>query len=81
MTYILEIMGVDMLNYGLLPEHMREGMRSYIEIGRKPGSFLIAVLANDFVPQPDGPTTTTNSRSAMRKLTSISASTCPLRLL
>lgn len=33
----------------LLPEHMREGMQSYIEHGIKPGSFLTAVLSNDLM--------------------------------
>lgn len=30
-----------------LPEHMREGMKNYLEHGIEPGSFLTAVLSND----------------------------------
>lgn len=37
------------LNYKLLPEHMQEGMRRYIEQGAAPGSFLTAILSNNFV--------------------------------
>lgn len=37
------------INYELLPEHMREGMRRYIEHGILPGSFLRAVLTNDLM--------------------------------
>jgi len=36
-------------NYDLLPEHMREGTRGYIENGWPPGVFLRAVLRNDLV--------------------------------
>ncbi len=32
-----------------LPEHMREGMARYIEFGQAPGSFLTAILCNDFM--------------------------------
>ena len=38
-----------MLNYTLLPENLRDGMRQYIEHGILPGSFLMACLENDFV--------------------------------
>jgi len=38
-----------MNDYDMLPEHMRGGMQRYIERGIPPGSFLSAVLANDFV--------------------------------
>ena len=37
------------INYEGLPAHMREQMRAYIEKGRPIGSFLAAILANDFV--------------------------------
>ena len=37
------------INYRLIPEHMREGMKDYIEKGQAPGSFLSAVLCNDFM--------------------------------
>lgn len=33
----------------LLPDHMRGGMRRYIEKGIPPGSFLEAVLSNDLM--------------------------------
>jgi hypothetical protein len=36
-----------MLNYTLIPSHMREGVRLYIEMGIMPGSFLTAVLENN----------------------------------
>lgn len=38
--------GVD---YGRLPEHMREGARMYVEHGGHPGHFLRAVVENDLV--------------------------------
>jgi hypothetical protein len=38
-----------MLDYSLIPEHCRGGMRRYIEHGIYPGSFLEAVLCNDLV--------------------------------
>jgi len=34
------------INYSLLPEHMRGGMRRYIEQGILPGGFLQAVLSD-----------------------------------
>lgn len=37
------------LNYNLLPEHIREGMRLYIEHGVLPGGFLEAVIENNLV--------------------------------
>jgi hypothetical protein len=37
------------VDYSGLPEHMRQGARDYIELGAKPGDFLIAVLSNDLV--------------------------------
>ena len=36
-------------NYDLLPEHMQDGMRLYIERGVEPGSFITAVLCNDLM--------------------------------
>jgi len=36
-------------NYDVLPEHMREGMRKYLEEGVQPGQFLYHILINDFV--------------------------------
>ena len=38
-----------MFDYSMLPEHMRGGARRYIEDGIRPGSFLEAVLANNFI--------------------------------
>ena len=37
------------INYARLPEHMREAMQNYIEVGIHPGGFLSAVLANDLM--------------------------------
>lgn len=37
------------INYEQLPEHIRGGMRRYIESGIEPGSFLTAVLCNDLM--------------------------------
>jgi hypothetical protein len=34
--------------YELLPDHLRPGMRRYMEFGIETGSFLRAVLENDF---------------------------------
>lgn len=34
-------------DWSLIPEHMRGGLRLYIEEGIEPGSFLTAVLCND----------------------------------
>lgn len=34
-------------SYALLPEHMRGGMRGYLEQHRAPGAFLRSVLEND----------------------------------
>jgi len=36
-------------DYSIIPEHMRGGARRYIEDGIEPGSFMRAVLENDFV--------------------------------
>ena len=35
------------IKYELLPEHIRIGMRLYIEEGVQPGHFLTAVICND----------------------------------
>lgn len=37
------------INYGLLPDSLRFGLRRWFEHGQLPGGFLRAVLANDFV--------------------------------
>jgi len=37
------------IQYGLLPEHDREGARLYVEEGILPGSFLSACFANELV--------------------------------
>lgn len=37
------------INYEMLPESCRDGMKRYIERGVIPGHFLTAVLENDFV--------------------------------
>ena len=37
------------INYELLPDYMREGMKLYIEDGIMPGSFLRDVICNDLV--------------------------------
>ena len=36
-----------MINYSILPEHMREGAQRWIENGIYPGDFLTAVIHND----------------------------------
>jgi len=38
-----------MYNYSQVPEYMHEGIRLYVEHRIKPGSFLMAVLENNFV--------------------------------
>ncbi len=35
------------ISYDGLPEHMREGVQRYIELGVPPGRFLSAVICND----------------------------------
>ncbi len=37
------------INYFLLPPHMQEGMKAYMEIGRPTGDFLFHILSNNFV--------------------------------
>ena len=36
-------------DYENVPEHLRDGLRAWVEIGRPPGGFLMAVLQNDLV--------------------------------
>jgi hypothetical protein len=46
------------VDYSILPEHMRDVARGYVERGYPPGGFLRAVLANDLVGafgRADGP--------------------------
>lgn len=38
-----------MTDYSMLPEHMQEVARDYVEKGYEPGGFLFAVLSNDLV--------------------------------
>ena len=38
-----------MIDYSMLPEHMQDGMKRYVEEGIRPGDFLYLVLCNDFV--------------------------------
>jgi hypothetical protein len=40
---------IDEVDYSSLPEHMQYGAREYVERGRRPGGFLLAVLRNDLV--------------------------------
>lgn len=35
------------MNYDLIPDHMHDAVRRYVEDGIEPGSFLEAVLCND----------------------------------
>ena len=37
------------VDYSGLPDHMQDAMKNYIEHGIEPGSFLSAVLCNDFM--------------------------------
>ena len=37
------------VSYAILPEHMQDGARLYVERGRRPGSFMRAVLENNLV--------------------------------
>jgi len=37
------------IHYDMLPEHMRDGMKRYVENHVKPGRFLYLILCNDFV--------------------------------
>lgn len=38
-----------MINYSILPEHMRGGAQRWIENGIYPGSFMLAVIENNLV--------------------------------
>ena len=38
-----------MYNYSVLPGNLQSGMKLYVEHGIKPGSFLTACIANDFI--------------------------------
>lgn len=38
-----------MYDYHLIPEHMRESLRRYVDHGIQPGSFMTSILANDFI--------------------------------
>ena len=37
------------VDYSLIPEHMRSGVKRYLENGIRPGDFLIAILENNLV--------------------------------
>ena len=37
------------VDYQLIPEHMRAGIRRYIETGKRTGGFLNALLSNDLM--------------------------------
>lgn len=39
--------GLKKIEYGILPEHMREAARLYIEHGESPGRLLTAAICND----------------------------------
>lgn len=34
-------------DWSLVPEHMRDGLKMYFDLGVMPGSFMTAVLSND----------------------------------
>lgn len=36
-----------MFNYASIPEYMRPGIQRYIELGTKPGKFLMAIFENN----------------------------------
>jgi hypothetical protein len=40
---------ISYIDYSILPSHMREGAKRYIEEGIFPGSFLTHIFENDFV--------------------------------
>ena len=48
------------VDYSFLPEHMQDGAREYVELGRSPGDFLHAVLCNNLV-EAYGRADTTNT--------------------
>lgn len=37
------------INYSMIPDHCRDGLRRYVEKGQIPGDFLQAVICNDLV--------------------------------
>lgn len=37
------------IRYDSLPEHLRDGMRLYVESGIQPGGFLTAFMSNDLM--------------------------------
>ena len=39
---------LDDMAWDTIPEHVHHGLRRYFEFGGRPGSFLEAVLSNDF---------------------------------
>lgn len=47
MTDNLAIM--DRTDYSILPSHMQEGAKLYVQRGIRPGRFLFNILRNDFV--------------------------------
>ena len=53
-----------MVDYSSLPEHMQGAARRYVEKGIAPGSFLTALLANDFMGAV-GRADDTNQRALM----------------
>lgn len=42
------MMKAEDINYDVIPPHCQAGMRAWIEDGHMPGSFLRAVITNDF---------------------------------
>lgn len=42
-------MNTSHIRYDSLPDHLRDGMRLYIENGIQPGGFLTAFLSNDLM--------------------------------
>ena len=37
------------IDYSMLPEHMQDGARMYVEEGVEPGGFMYSILCNDFI--------------------------------
>ena len=44
-----EMPAINDIDYSGLPEHMRDGIKLYVEEGIEPGDFAYAVLCNDLV--------------------------------
>ncbi len=42
-------MSDELIDYSVLPEHLQNGLREYIERGRIPGDFLSAVISNNLM--------------------------------